>query len=79
MPQLISFFSAKSVFLQIQFAYYASSSTTKKPICCHCAADNSKRDADLLTKFPVVLPICNACRNDGNKGCQSNRELAVAN
>ncbi|WAR00571.1 hypothetical protein MAR_024943 [Mya arenaria] len=51
----------------IEFAYYASSSTTKKDICCHCAADNSERDADLLTKFRVVLPICNACRNDGKE------------
>jgi hypothetical protein len=47
----------------IEWAYYASS-IGKPDLCCYCAAEGIQQDNDLMKKYWVVLPLCQACLRD---------------
>ena len=45
----------------VEFAYYASAHG-RQDICAHCATGGAERDRDLMTKYRIVLPVCNDCK-----------------
>lgn len=51
----------------IELAFYSTSNNVgKKPgLCCYCAAENTPRDLDLISRYKTVLPICTQCKLTG--------------
>ncbi len=48
----------------IELQYYAADHG-RKNICCYCCEENVQRDANYLKEFKTVLPMCNACKDNG--------------
>ena len=50
----------------VEFPYY-SGNVGQPDICSFCGNDQASRDQTLLTKYKVVLPICETCLSSGKK------------
>jgi hypothetical protein len=53
----------------IELAFYSTTNDIcKKPgLCCYCAAENTPRDQDLVSRFKTFLPLCTECKLAGHE------------